>query len=523
MPIINPTLPADGDNAVVEPYNAAITAILGVLNGGIDDSNISAVNGSKIAAGSVPITAMNAAANKGWIPLVSPPNSISVLGQHSYNMVFNSADLTAILSIGARLQAIRSATAPVQCANLNGTTQFFSNSSPSGLTFTNNFSEAAHIKLKAYSASTQVIASRFNGTSGWLFGIDPGGRVILEGLNAGAINFRYVLSQQSVPLNKWVRVAAWLDMAGFTTATCGVSIDDVSVPIVLTSNGSNPTALIQAGNLEIGSTNGGTLPFNGEITQLEIFNAIISPSTLSSYGGQTITGSETNVVGAWTLSNSLVDLSPSNNALTANGSATTTTADSPFAQGVAAGTTEYGIVTGIVFSTNTTVTVQVPEGSMLPTSGSLSALSYATVKIPFGFPVQRNKWRISSILSVTNAVASNATYSSFLSGGWSLNVPTGSWEVGWAAQVYSTTTVAVYWDVSAVPLTGLTAAQGYLISPLTHIALSSTGTTTNTIRKTTPINVSSSSSFVMYTLGATTGSGIDANTIHEIFAELAYL
>lgn len=42
MPTINPTLPADGDDAVVEPYNAAINAILGVINGSIDSTNIAA-------------------------------------------------------------------------------------------------------------------------------------------------------------------------------------------------------------------------------------------------------------------------------------------------------------------------------------------------------------------------------------------------------------------------------------------------------------------------------------------------
>jgi len=42
MPVINPPLPADGDEAIVEPYNAAIQAILGVLNGSVDADNIAA-------------------------------------------------------------------------------------------------------------------------------------------------------------------------------------------------------------------------------------------------------------------------------------------------------------------------------------------------------------------------------------------------------------------------------------------------------------------------------------------------
>lgn len=42
MPIVNPTLPADGDDAVVAPYNTAIQAILGVLNGFVDSDNLAA-------------------------------------------------------------------------------------------------------------------------------------------------------------------------------------------------------------------------------------------------------------------------------------------------------------------------------------------------------------------------------------------------------------------------------------------------------------------------------------------------
>lgn len=55
MPIINPTLPADGDEAIVSPYNTAITAILGVLNGSVDSDNLAdnAAITSKIADSAV--------------------------------------------------------------------------------------------------------------------------------------------------------------------------------------------------------------------------------------------------------------------------------------------------------------------------------------------------------------------------------------------------------------------------------------------------------------------------------------
>lgn len=52
MPTVHPTLPADGDDAVVEPYNAAINLILSVLNGSLDADNLAdnAVTLSKLSA-----------------------------------------------------------------------------------------------------------------------------------------------------------------------------------------------------------------------------------------------------------------------------------------------------------------------------------------------------------------------------------------------------------------------------------------------------------------------------------------
>lgn len=40
MPTINPDLPSNGDSAVVDVYNAAIQAILAILNGALDQDNI---------------------------------------------------------------------------------------------------------------------------------------------------------------------------------------------------------------------------------------------------------------------------------------------------------------------------------------------------------------------------------------------------------------------------------------------------------------------------------------------------
>ena len=60
MPTINPTLPSDGDDAVVGPYNAAIQAILAVINGSIDEDNI--------AAGSIILSKLASAVQQALVP-----------------------------------------------------------------------------------------------------------------------------------------------------------------------------------------------------------------------------------------------------------------------------------------------------------------------------------------------------------------------------------------------------------------------------------------------------------------------
>ena len=86
------------------------------------------------------------------------------------------------------------------------------------MTFTNNFVCSAWIKMTSYGTASGII-SRYNGTSGFIFYIETTGQVVLQGYNAGAGNYFQSKSYQSIPLNKWVHVAAQLDMT--TTSTGG--------------------------------------------------------------------------------------------------------------------------------------------------------------------------------------------------------------------------------------------------------------------------------------------------------------
>ena len=396
------------------------------------------------------------------------------------------------------------------------------------MTFTDDFVVSAWIKVSSYALSG--IASRYNGTSGWRLDLNASGQVELVGLNAGAGNVRYVQSYQSVPLNKWVHVTAQLDMSTntATTTTSYVMIDGVDVPAQALQAGTNPVALIQAGNLEIGSYNAGNF-FPGKIAQVAIYSAKVTQATILASMNQTLAGTETSLISAYSFNNTINDLNANANNLTANGSAVATNADSPFggqAGGTISSTLDYGIIQSVAFSTNTTVVVQVPEGCTIPTSGGVSAVVYSSNKVPYGFVADKNKWRLASNQRTSTATTSNATYGAYNSGGYQLVVPVGAWDVGQKSGVYyNSTSTAVYFNISPTALTGLTAATGNNASPFGILIQSPSAATLATAGYiSVPQTVTSASTYVMYTLGATTGAGISGDTgTAEIFAELANL
>lgn len=370
----------------------------------------------------------------GYTPVGFAPNTVVCNGNRSYTLTFNSVDLTTFLNPGVRFQTTRTVAAPNQCASLNGTSQYFVKTSPNKLSFTDDFVVSAWVKVTQY-GSTSVIASRYNGTSGWEFYLSSSGQPTLIGRNAGSANFSQVVGNQSIPLNKWVHITAQLDMSSFTATptTSYVMLDGVDVPCTVGRAGTNPTALVQAGNLEIGSENGGTNLFPGKIAQVAIFSAKVTQATIRGYISQGLAGSETSLDTAFSLSNSANDLNATtpNNLSVGGGSATTTNADAPFggqSGGSISTTLDYAIIQSISFSTNTTVVVQVPEGCTIPTSGGVASVVYSANKAPYGFPTQRAKWRLMAVM-----FGAQVSIGTLIGGVWynpgslQLNTPVGEW------------------------------------------------------------------------------------------------
>lgn len=465
--------------------------------------------------------------NQGWTDVTGTTvTSVTANGNRSYDVGVDQ-DLRTVLSPGMRLRTTRTVAAPTQCTSLNGTTQYYSKTTPAGMTFTDDFVAGAWVKLSSYQTGT--IISRFNGTSGWAMDMLSNGQIRLVGYNAGAGNYSLINTHQSLPLNKWVHVTAQLDMSAFTatTTTSYVMFDGVDVPSFVGRGGTNPTALVQAGNLEIGTQN--TISFwSGKIAQAFVSSAKITQANIKTLYSQGLTASlisTHSIISAYSFDNAITDLNTTSaNNLTANGSAVATNADSPFggqADGTISSTLDHAIIQKVTAST---ITVQVAEGCTIPTSGGVSALSYATVKSPYGFPGQEDKWTICTRLRTNNATTSNATYGNFISGGWAIYVPVGAWTVGYDIASYSLSITTTTFNLSPTSLVGV--AEG--TTENIQYSHRNGGASTNLayysgVRRIQEL-VTTAKTYVMYSVGATTSAGVGGAVEHsELIAINAYL
>ncbi len=385
---------ASSDDGTPPTYGYPL-AVVTVANGAVSitNSNIRDVRTQST------ISSTTAGTSNDWYSTSLSPNTVTALGNRSYSLVFNSTDLTTYLSNGMRLKLPRTVTAPTQCTSLNGTTQYYSKTSPTGISFTTTFTCSAWIKLDSYQTVGGIINRQNADTEGWSFRLADG-RVSLLGLRIAGNN-KSISSYQSIPLNKWVHVAATLDMSAGDTTAQKIWIDGVEVPRAYGINGT-ATALVQGTTaLVVGATKSdGSLPLDGKIAQAAVFSSQLADATIKAMMNQTMSGSETNLVSAYTFNNSINDPSANANNLTPQGSAVATSADSPM------NATEYGIVMANSFSTNTTLTVQVPEGYSLPTSGGIGTVSYSTQKTPYGFPVYNEKL-VAEVLLVANSTVTS--------------------------------------------------------------------------------------------------------------------
>lgn len=385
---------------------------------------------------------------------LAAPNTITNNGNRSYDVVFNSVDYTNFLSAGQRLRLTRTVSAPTQCADLEASSsQAFTATNATGLATGTTWTMKAKIKPESYSLGV-ILAVDDNAAANLQMYMLATGQIVISG--GSAATYDVITSYQSVELNKWQDVTASITVG---TPTGEIRINDVVVPSFVTNSAATTVTLSGDEEIYIGRNANGNY-FDGKICQVALFNAVISDATLKTYSGQTMTGSETSCEGFWSLNNTLADLSANANTLTAGGGALATNVDSPFGNYLG-GTLEYAIITKTAFSTNTTLTVQVPEGCAIPTSGGVSAVAYSTVKNPYLFPAM-NRFRVLAKYNARTQKASPVSTTVYNNGD-QLNIPVGEWLAGYKVMLFgactTSVTQSVYADLNPVTATYTTTSD----------------------------------------------------------------
>jgi hypothetical protein len=358
-------------------------------------------------------------------------------GNREFDLTFAGVNLTSVLSPGMRFRVSRTGTVPTQCTDLeSSSSQFWQKTSPTGLSFTDDFTCEAWIKLESYTGSAQAIVTRFNGSSGFQFLVLSDGTIRLQGSNNGASNISNVSSYQSIPLGCWVHVAAKLDMSSFTysNTTSQIYIDGVEVPGVVARGGTNPTSLVQAGNLEVGSQNGGNSYFDGKISDVRVWSTLRTTTQIRDNMCQQLVGNETNLVAYFKFNGNANDSTANANNLTAQGSATATNSDNPMKA------IENAIITKVTYSDpNTIVTVFTGTNHSIPNM-PLQNPQYSIVKTPYSFPSQSNVWTIATLYRTDSNQASPTAGTWYNVAKAAISIPTGAWQYGYQAQVYADAT-----------------------------------------------------------------------------------
>lgn len=354
------------------------------------------------------------------------PTSVAYNGQRSYTLTYPSS-IYSIKSPGQRNRIVRTVASPTQSTSLNGTNKYWAKTSPNKMTFTTAMTATGYAKPSAYQYSTISSCTANPGVTGWRFYLDTNGTIVL---NAGA---RLVTAYQSAPLNKYSFFTASLNLA---TGVGEITVDGVVVPSVVSGSG---TSFTQSGNLNIGATNGAIGFFPGTIAQAAIFSAVIPAATLLTYFSQGLTGTEPNLVSAYSFNGVATDLMVATpNDLTAMNSAGYV-ADAPWgaqADGTINSTVDYGITMSVAADGLTEV-IQVPEGCTIPTSGGISSMSYSGVDAPYGFPLDPNRHTVLTVNKVQSSQPNPTANVCYNLGMIMLLLPVGNWNVSIKGKVTS--------------------------------------------------------------------------------------
>lgn len=362
---------------------------------------------------------LSAASTNGWevFPYTFTVASGYNKSNRSFELTVANQDVTSLLSPGMRLRLERNTAAPTQCADLElSSSQYASKSSPSGITFTDDWTAEAWVKPESNGTVMHIINMLNGTTSGWAMRLSSNGQ--LEGVSQRiAANNRVITSYQSLVLGKWQHVAVTMDNSANTHT---MYINGVSIAFATTTTGTI-TALVQASvDLRLGAlASSASLYFDGKIADVRVWSAVRTETEIRDNMNQLLTGSESNLVAYYKLNGDFNDSTSNANNLTASGSAVATDTDNPFS------TTQYAIITDVSYSApNSTVTVFTGTDHNIPNM-TLNSPFYSTQSVPFGFPKAQEKWQVIALYAGDRSTTS----SSFATMTDTISVPIGAWSL----------------------------------------------------------------------------------------------
>jgi len=370
---------------------------------------------------------------QGWTSVVPTITDVTNNGNRSYTLT-HSASVAAVISEGMRRRFQRTVAANTYMGGLmNGSSHYFTKTSPSGTlgTVTNNFTIEAYVQPTSYQAGP--FCGRSDATRANSFGLEmtATGAVRAYVFNGGTGNYRYIDTSQSLPLNKKTHVAM-----SWASGTILIYLDGISVPLnTVATAGTNPTTAGTGGDFSIGRNGAyAGVYFPGYISNVAVFDAVLSAATIREHSTRKLLGNETNCIGAWSLDNTANDQSAAGNNLTATGGVGFSNV-SPFGNNGKSSTLEYGLVMN-VSSDGLTEVVQVPEGCALPTA--ITSQDYSTQGNPFGWVSDKGRWLLETLCKAQYSQLSPTAGTWYNIASLSLTIPIGGWEyIGYKLQMYA--------------------------------------------------------------------------------------
>lgn len=370
---------------------------------------------------------------QGWTTMAQAVNTVTHNGNRSYDVAFASS-ITSTLSEGMRLQFTKTVAGNGYMGGaFNGSSHYFTKTTPSGTlgTVTNNFTIEAVVQPTSYQNGTIAARADAAGNNAITLKINASGRVECAVQNGGAANYRIVATYQSLPLNKKTHVAA-----SWTGGTVVTYFDGVSVPVgAATTGGTAPTTAGTGGDFSIGRKGAGSAEyFPGYISNVAVFDAVLSAATIRQHATIKLLGNEPNCIGAWSLDNTANDQSSAGNNLTATGGVgfTAMTPHGQLGNGVET-TKSVGLVMNV---SGSTATVQVPEGCTIPTTGGITSVAYSTQANPYGWVSDKGRWEVQN-MTQAHLAQDPVAGTVYNLDSIKLAIPIGSWLACYKGSIYT--------------------------------------------------------------------------------------